>query len=149
MPVLSLGSTVEQTTGQDRPEFARRQQAGLEILRRRAAFLPPRQRALIDLTIQGKLTRRDIGRLLGIPAGTVTRRVQRLAARLYDPLVVALIERPGELREEYRQVGIEFFLHKLNASQLADLHQLSRDQVKQMIEFVKGWFRGVSQKGGG
>jgi DNA-directed RNA polymerase specialized sigma24 family protein len=96
-------------------------------------------RALLEMALSRQLTRRKIAGLLGIEAGTVSRRVQRLVTRLGDPLVVALLERPGRLPDEFRQLGIEYFVQKRSIEDLADLHRVSRAQVLKMIHYVRGW----------
>ena len=46
----------------------------------------------------------------------------RLSGRLRDPVVVTLIEHGDSLRQEYWQLGIEYFLRGLSMEDLADLH---------------------------
>jgi DNA-directed RNA polymerase specialized sigma24 family protein len=110
---------------------------------RRAAYLRPADRALLEMTLRGKLSRREIGALMGIPSGTVTRRVWRLGNRLHDPLVVALIERPGKLRAEYRQVGLEHFVQGLTARDIADLHRMGVKEVRRILDFLRVWAKAM------
>ena len=140
MAVLDNGN------GRRHGQLADGEAAARQVLRRRATYLPPAEQALLNMALEGVASRRQMGALMGIPAGTVTRRVRRLAMRLYDPLVVALLEHPGGLRPEYRQLGIEFFLQRRSAEELADLHRLSIVEVRRMIEFIRGWFRGRSER---
>lgn len=113
------------------------------VVLRRARHLCPADRALLEMALLRKLSRREIGALLGIPAGTVTRRVWRIGNRLYDPLAVALMERPGKLRTEYRQVGIEHFVQALTARQIADRHQMNVKEVRRILEFLRVWAKGL------
>ena len=106
---------------------------------RRAQYLTGQDRALLELVLKTTASHREIGQLLGIPSGTVTRRIKRLADRLYDPLIVALLERPDGLRDEYRQLGIEYYLHNRAIRELADLHRMSTNKVKRIISYLKGW----------
>jgi len=115
-----------------------------ELLRRRARFLREQDRALVELALGEKASLREIAQLLGIPAGTVSRRLWRLSARLSDPLVVALLERGDPLREEYRQLGIEYFLRGQSMEELADLHRMSRREVQKALDFVRGWHGATS-----
>src|SRR4051812_45205482 len=58
----------------------------------RVAVLPPRDRAIVELTLSAKCSRSHIGRALGMAPGLVSRRLRVLYARLHDPLVVALFD---------------------------------------------------------
>lgn len=120
-------------------EWARRQ------LLERARHLPPGERALVQMVISGRSSRREMAAALAIPPGTVSRRVRRLLARLHHPIVVALTEQSGRLRAEYRQLGIEHFLHGRSARELADYHQMTHSKAKQMIEWIRGWAAGVGR----
>ena len=79
---------------------------------RRALALESKDRLLLEMALSGRMTLRQIAGLLEIEPGTVSRRVHRLINRLYDPVVVALLEHPGRLAEEFRQLGIEYFVQK-------------------------------------
>jgi hypothetical protein len=114
-----------------------------EALLRRAQFLLEPDRTIFNLLARGNVTRRQIARILNLPAGTVTRRIQRLANRLHDPLIGALLDEHCPLPPEHRQLGIEHFLQDVTYERLADVHQLSRYQVRAMIAFVRGWFDGA------
>lgn len=109
----------------------------------RLGLLEREDRMLLELVLRGRMSRRELASLYRCPAGTVTRRVQRLAARLHDPLVVALCDPKCPLPPEYRQLGLEYFLRGQSIRAMADRHLLRPGQVRQMIEFVRGWGRGV------
>jgi len=107
-------------------------------------LLAPDDRRLLDLALTYRMPHRQIGLALNLPAGTVTRRLKRLLARLHDPLVHALTDANCPLAPEYRQLGIEHFLLGLPTPRLADLHRMSTLQVRQILAFIRGWHRGFS-----
>jgi hypothetical protein len=109
---------------------------------RRAEFLPPRDKLLLELTLEKQLTRRQIGLMLGVPPGTVTRRLQRLSRRLYDPIVIALTAPGCSLPADHRQIGIEHFLHGRRIARIALDHQMSKARVCEMLAYIRGWERG-------
>ena len=114
--------------------------AGVAVgVERRILFLDPADRKLLQLTLRGTLTRREVGLLLGLPCGTVTRRLHALLQRLHDPLVVALVEEGQFLPELHREVGLAFFLRNLSQAQIEREFGLSRYAVKRMLEYVRGW----------
>jgi hypothetical protein len=122
--------------------------AGVGVgVERRILFLDPADRKFLQLTVRGTLTRREAGLLLGLPCGTVTRRVHGLLKRLHDPLVVALVEEGQFLPELHREVGLAFFLRNRTQSQIEREFGVSRYAVKRMLEYVKGWHE--AKKGGG
>ena len=116
---------------------------GVDRIRHRAEFLKPADRAFVELATSGRHTKSQLAFVLNVPASTVTRRLQRLSKRLYDPLAIALIEHGQCLRQEYRQIGLEYFLHGASPRELADLHQMSVGEVRRTIGFLKGWVKGL------
>lgn len=120
-----------------RPDLSHAHAAAL----RRAQFLDPPERMLAQLMLRRDLTHRQIAAILGIAPGTVSRRVTKLANRLYDPLVIRLIDRPGLLRPEYRTLGIEHFLLARTITHLADRHQMPRARIRAILDFLRAWAR--------
>ena len=120
--------------------------ADAEILRR-ARLLLPRDRSIIELTVRNRASRQAIARTLGLAPGTVSRRLQRLSARLHDPLVIALLDPACPLAPEYRQVGVEHFLQGLPARHIADKHRMGEVQVRAMIALIRQWHAIERRKG--
>jgi DNA-directed RNA polymerase specialized sigma24 family protein len=116
------------------------------LILRRAAYLPPADRALVEAAVKSNLPRRQIARLLNLPAGTITRRLQRLGNRLHDPLVVALLDDRCGLPEDLRKAGISHFLQGQPMRRIARDLDTSLFQVRKMIEQLRGWHRGVHHR---
>jgi hypothetical protein len=114
-----------------------------EILRR-AKFLLTDDRRLVELSIRGACTRDEVGEILGITAGSSSRRLRRVLTRLNDPISVALLDPSCPLPDDYRQLGIEHFVQGRSMSALAELHRMTRRAVMRSLEFVRGWHRGLS-----
>jgi hypothetical protein len=113
-------------------------------LLQRVKMLPPRDRAIIELTLSAKLSRTHVGRALGMAPGQVSRRVRVLYGRLHDPIVLALVDDRCPLAPEYRQLGIEHFLLAQSTTQLADAHRIPAGQVRRMLTFMRGWHKGAT-----
>ena len=112
----------------------------------RVKFLSDQDRALVELSLRHGLSRRKMGLALGLTAGTVTRRLRRLMSRLRDPLIVAVTDPLCTLPPEHRQITIEYFLHEISIPKIAQLHEMTRFEVREMLEYVRGWHRGVSKE---
>lgn len=110
----------------------------------RAGMLREPDRTLFKLMLSGNVSHRQIARMLQVPAGTVTRRIRRLANRLHDPIVVTLADAHCPLSEEYRQLGLEHFLQAQSVPKLADLHRMSQKQVRDILSFLRGWHKGLT-----
>jgi hypothetical protein len=115
------------------------------LMLRRAEFLDRRDQTLVQLVLRGTLSLRDIAGLVGSDAGTVCRRMARLANRLNDPLVVALTDPRCPLPAEHRQLGIEHFVRGIRFRDLVELHRMSPHAVRRMLTFIRGWHKGVVQ----
>jgi DNA-directed RNA polymerase specialized sigma24 family protein len=128
--------------------LAERQTRGYEVanlsqgIEKRILFLDPADRKFLQLTLRGTLSRREVGLLLGLTCGTVTRRLHGLLNRLNDPLVVALVERGEFLPELHREVGLAYFLRGMSITQIEMAFQLSRYAVRRRLEYVRGWHAG-------
>jgi DNA-directed RNA polymerase specialized sigma24 family protein len=109
----------------------------------RLHLLAEKDRALVEMALKHNLTHRQVGGLLSVAPGVVTRRLHRIIRRLRDPLVVALADRTCTLPPEHRQLGIEYFLQRRSAMELAREHGLARIEVEKMLHYIRGWHRGV------
>jgi DNA-directed RNA polymerase specialized sigma24 family protein len=114
-------------------------------LLRRAQFLRDEERLLLELAIRSDLSVRQIGRLKNVPPGTISRRVQRLCARLRDPMVNWLIDPAAcTLPPEHRQLAIEHFVQGHSSNELAEKHMMRAARVRQMLDQVRGWHRAIT-----
>jgi DNA-directed RNA polymerase specialized sigma24 family protein len=110
----------------------------------RARFLLPPEKLLVELAFKNHLSHRQIAQILSIPAGTVTRRLQRICRRLRDPMILALLEDTCELPTETRALALAHFLHRRSAAQLAREHSRSEGEILRLLEYVRGWYRGIT-----
>jgi hypothetical protein len=117
-----------------------------QLLRRAELLLPP-DRLLVQLALRNHLSRRQLAEVMGIPAGSVSRRLQRLGARLNDPLVIALLHEKCTLAADYRQLGVEYFLQDRPMRDLARSHDMPLTEVRQIITYLRGWHRGATGRG--
>jgi DNA-directed RNA polymerase specialized sigma24 family protein len=115
-------------------------------LRRRAAALPPTQRALLEMFWDGQRIR-SMARLLNLPAGTVSRRIRALLGRLSDPVVRLLVDRSNELPAQYQQIAVSRWLHGRSVRWLAGEYGLSRHEVQAVLCFVRGWAKAAGRRG--
>jgi DNA-directed RNA polymerase specialized sigma24 family protein len=128
-----------------RPTLREARQAGAALLKR-AALLLPDDRALIELAVGSCVSHRQLATMLRRPAGTITRRLGRLLARLYDPLVIALLDPRNPLPPEYRQIGVEHLLQGQCVRQIADRHQMHTQRVQRILALVRGWHRAATSQ---
>lgn len=115
----------------------------LHRMRPRIDLLEPSDRVLLDLIPTGLRTHREVARLLGIDAGTISRRLRQVLKRLNDPLVGVLLDRNCALPAEARQIGIEHFLMGLTATAIADKHQMHRRRVREQLSYMRGFVGGT------
>ena len=125
------------------PEQSRAIPAGHEALFKRAAALEPRERLLLELAFKENLSVRQIAKIFERPAGTISRQLQRLCARLRDPIVAALLEPQCVLAPQIRALAIAYFAQGKRLEDLAREHDLTRTRVRNVLHFVRGWYRGV------
>ena len=117
---------------------------GQRAVLKRADLLDPDDRLLVRLALHNGVSRRQLAQMFKQQPGSVTRRLQRLGARLNDPLVVTLLDGQCPLAPEYRQLGIEHFLQGRSMRQLADAHRMTLSEVRRVVAYLRGWHRGIS-----
>ena len=117
-------------------------------LRQRVELLLPAERALAELVMSGQATHRQIASLLQCTPGTVSRLIRRLANRLHDPRVIALLHPECPLDPEYRQVGVERFLQGKSVKEIAAGHDLSAAEVRRRIDALNFWYHGLAARRG-
>ena len=110
----------------------------------RARFLLPPEKLLLELAFKNQLSHRQIAQILSVRAGTVTRRLQRICRRLRDPMIVALLEDDCDLPDDTRALALAHFLHRRATAQLAWEHARSEGEIVLLLEYVRGWHRGLS-----
>jgi DNA-directed RNA polymerase specialized sigma24 family protein len=113
-----------------------------EEMLRRAQWLDERDRALVQLSVKGNLTLREMAGVVGLPAGSISRRLARVRARLQDRVVNALLDSRAGLPKEFREVGLEYFLTGMPLYEIADRHRMPIGQVRRIVQFIKGWQKG-------
>ncbi len=109
---------------------------------RRMRLLAPQDRLLVEMAVQHKLSRRQMGTVLGVSPGNVSRRLRRIINRLHDPLVVWLTAWDCSLSQEHLQIGLEHFLLDKPINELARQRGISPSQARAMLEYIRGWYRG-------
>jgi len=119
-----------------------------DALLRRADHLPREDRLLIELSLRSQLSQRKLAALVGVPHGTVARRLKKLATRLRDPLVVRLLDGPCPLERTDRELAIGYFVQRRPLRELSQQHHLTTTQVSRRLQFVRGWFRGATMRRG-
>ena len=113
-----------------------------EALRRSSQLLPD-DRVLVELILQRGLSFRQVATILKQTPGTISRRFRRVTARMADPMVDALLDTTHHLAREYRQIGLAYFLQGQSIGAIARAHSKPADEVKQIITFLRVWYRGM------
>jgi hypothetical protein len=102
-------------------------------------FLDPADQKLVEMVLTGRLSRREIATLTGVPIQTVSRRMTRILARLHDPLIIALVEHGQLLPELHRDVGLAYFLRRWGPKEIRRHFGVTEYQFRKMLTYIKGW----------
>ena len=114
-----------------------------QALRGRIGELELTDQFFLQLALEDGKTLREVAVVVGCTTGTASRRFRALMKRLRDPLVIALIERRCPLPEDYREIGLDYFLRRRKSREIAQLRKVTRFQVMQIIHFMRSWFSGL------
>ena len=115
-----------------------------EAVLRRSRYLDGADERLLRLALEGNMSYRAMNRVIGLKSGGGTyRRVRSLLRRLREPVVVALLDWPGELSAEQREIGIRWFVKKQSGAQIAQATGVSVWDVRKTSAFLLGWARGT------
>jgi len=114
-----------------------------DAIRERIALLLPHDRVVAELVLRDGATHRQIATLLKTTPGQVSRRVRRIANRLHDPRVTALLHPDCPLEPGYRQVGVQRFLQDKSVKDLAAEHACSASEIRRRIAAINFWYRAL------
>ena len=124
---------VNQTKGFDRAELG-------PGFARRLPFLDEQDQKILEMTLIGRVSRREAAMIAGMSRGGLNRRITRALNRLHDPFIVALIEGDGLLLPEtYREIGLAHFLRGWGTRRIACEMELSKYAVQKAIIYLKAW----------
>jgi hypothetical protein len=110
-----------------------------------APLLRGDDRILVELTHVRRLPVRQVGPMLGLSPGQVTRRLQSVRRRLDHPIVQKITDQ--RISDRYldpgvRRIAIDFFLNKARLRDLAREHGLTVAGVRAHLRHVRGWAQG-------
>jgi hypothetical protein len=114
-----------------------------QVLLTRARALSNQDRLMIELAFAKNLSVRQIARLLHRPPGSVSRRLHRLCKRLRDPIVAALLQHDCPLSPTFKQIAMEYFAQGVPTRHIALNRDMTRLQIRSILTFIRGWYRGV------
>ncbi|MEA2711230.1 MAG: hypothetical protein QOF78_3831 [Phycisphaerales bacterium] len=117
-----------------------------DAIRQRIALLLPRDRAVAELVLRDGASHRQIATLLKCAPGQVSRLIRRIANRLHDPRVTALLHPECPLETPYRQVGVERLLQDKSVKTLAEQHGVSAAEIRRRIDAINFWYRGLAAR---
>jgi hypothetical protein len=120
--------------------------AAPDALWERVELLQRDDRVLVELALRGGVSHRRIAQMVNRTAGCVSRRLARIARRLHDPLVLALLHPACPLEPSSRQIAVERLLSDLSVEELARKHERTRTEVRRIVNLVKLWHRGVAAR---
>ena len=112
------------------------------VLLGRRKLLGDEEKLLLELSLQRRMSHRQIGRVLDLPFGTVSRRLRRIRAKLSDPMAAALADPGCRLGASYREMAVDHFFRGVASRTLAARLGLSPGIVRQRLQYVRGWVKG-------
>ena len=108
-------------------------------------YLSEADRTLLELSERG-LSCRLIGQAVGLNAGTVTRRLATIKARLASPLARFALDPTTALPEAARDVSLQYAITGLRPAAIARALNMSAAQVRDHLSFAQGVMRGASRR---
>jgi hypothetical protein len=117
------------------------------LLLERVSFLEGSDRLLLEMAMRNRLSTRQMGLEVGLTPGTVSRRLRRIIHRLHDPIVEALLDPSCPVARVHHRIGLDYFLRRLPLCEIARRSRLTCSQVRLVLGYLRGWQRGLSQRG--
>ena len=116
-----------------------RPEVTVERLLHRARALPEADRLLVELALRNRVSRRQIGILLGLSTGGVCRRLHRLTTLLQDPLTIALLEARDQIPAEAREIGIDHFIRQRSVRAISHQRGVPQSYVTRLLDYIRAW----------
>ena len=143
-----LGSR-ELTAGAERLRAAvsAKMTAGAEILLNRAELLEPEDRALLRLAFDRGASLGEVAAVMGASRGTVSRRINKLLARLQQPGFLHLYREDAELSPLTRRVAQAYYIGGLPQRAVAQRLGLSLHRIREQLTLFRGFCEARTRSG--
>jgi hypothetical protein len=146
MPLWFDDVTMQRSERRRRRRGVNVDEATKETMLRRAAHLAVADETLVRLAVEGKHSFRDMARMYRATPGATYRRVKSLLKRLGEPVAAALVDWPGDLPAQYREIGIRHFLRRQPVREMAAELGVTALDVYRANAYVRGWVRAMQRK---
>jgi hypothetical protein len=85
----------------------------------------------------------DIGRQIGVCAGSVSRRWRKLRTRMSCPFLKAVACELHRLDEQYRALAIDYYFRDVSLGAMARQSGRSKYRIERDLQYIKGWARAL------
>jgi DNA-directed RNA polymerase specialized sigma24 family protein len=101
------------------------------------AYLKEADRSVLELAERG-MSHRMIGQLIGITAGSVSRKLAMVKTRLASPLARCALDPNTPLRPEERETAVQHAVTGLSLREIARARRLPLNVVTDQLRFAQG-----------
>jgi len=123
-----------------------RRRGVIEVLRARAHLLAGEDRALLDMYMEHGGSFRQIGRLMGLTAGTVGRRIRKIIRRLTDDTYDVCLANRDDFNGRELAVIKDRFIRGLAERRISRNHRVTLYRVRSVLQKARRY--AASVKGG-
>ena len=109
------------------------------VVRSIASLMTPADRELLALWASGRVSLASLSGVLNCHAGTVSRRLRRLRARLNDPIAYVIAAHGRELSSTRRLVATRIFIRGDRSALVRQSLDIRRRELDGMLAEIRGW----------
>jgi len=113
----------------------------IDILRARAGILSHRDRALMQMYLEGGYSFIKMARLTGVNEGTIGRRIRKLIPRLLDSEYITCIRHRNRFSSLEQTIAKDYFVEGLSQKKIAQKRNVSLYQVRKGLRKVQEFIR--------
>jgi predicted DNA-binding protein YlxM (UPF0122 family) len=110
---------------------------GVELLRSRIELLTGRDKAMMEMYLNGRGTISQMARLAGVNEANVARRIHKLVRRLLDGQYITCLRNRDIFTQEQIEMARDYFVDGLPIQEIADRHEITYYEVRKAIRKIQ------------
>ena len=110
---------------------------GIDLLRCRMGLLKGKDRAMMEMYLDGTGTLSQMARLAGVNEANVARRIHKIVRRLLDGQYITCLRNRDKFSDEELEISRDYFVDGLPMKEIANRHEISYYAVKKAMRKIQ------------
>jgi predicted DNA-binding protein YlxM (UPF0122 family) len=110
---------------------------GIDLLRCRVGLLTGKDRAMMEMYLDGSRTLSQMARLAGVNEANIARHIYKIVRRLLDGQYITCLRNRDKFTREQIEMARDYFVDGLPMIEIADRHEITYYAVKKTMHKIQ------------